>query len=58
MHVWLRCRAIIAALALCLLSAGASAQNGPPPRPSGGVNIHQVPIAFVGSGAMVVHLGA
>lgn len=52
MRVWLRSGAIAAALALCLLSAGAFAQNAPPAHPSGSVNIHQVQIAFIGSGAM------
>jgi hypothetical protein len=42
----------VAALMLCFLSAGALAQNTPPARPSGSVNIHQVQIAFIGSGAM------
>ncbi len=52
MSAWLRCRAIAAAMTLCLVAAGALAQNGRPGRPSGSVNIHQVQIAFIGSGAM------
>jgi hypothetical protein len=35
-----------------MLSVGALAQSAPPPKPSGSVNIHQVQIAFIGSGAM------
>jgi hypothetical protein len=35
-----------------ILSAGAHAQSGPPPKPSGSVNIHQVQVAFIGSGAV------
>ena len=42
----------VAALVLCFLAAGALAQNTQPARPSGSVNIHQVQIAFIGSGAM------
>ena len=34
------------------LSAGALAQSAPPPKPSGSVNIHQVQVAFIGSGAV------
>ncbi len=37
-------------MALCVLSFGASAQSAPPPHPSGSVSIHQVQIAFIGSG--------
>jgi hypothetical protein len=33
-----------------VLSAGALAQNAPPSHPSGSVSIHQVQIAFIGSG--------
>src|SRR5580692_3735115 len=29
-----------------------TAQSGPPPKPSGSVNIHQVQVAFIGSGAV------
>jgi hypothetical protein len=36
----------------CILSAGAYAQSAPPPKPSGSVNIHQVQVAFIGSGAV------
>jgi len=36
----------------CVLAAGAQAQPGPPPKPSGSVNIHQVQVAFIGSGAV------
>jgi hypothetical protein len=39
-------------LLLCVLSLGASAQNAPPTRPSGSVSIHQVQVAFIGSGAL------
>jgi len=35
---------------LGILSAGALAQNAPPSHPSGSVSIHQVQIAFIGSG--------
>jgi hypothetical protein len=41
---------LAAALMLLLFSAGALAQSAPPPRPSGSVSIHQVQIAFIGSG--------
>jgi hypothetical protein len=37
-------------MALCILSAAALAQSGQSPRPSGSVSIHQVQIAFIGSG--------
>ena len=36
----------------CILSAGAHAQSSPSPKPSGSVNIHQVQVAFIGSGAV------
>jgi hypothetical protein len=40
-------------IVLCsTLSAGALAQSAPPPKPSGSVNIHQVQVAFIGSGAI------
>ena len=42
-------------MVLCgILSAGALAQSAspPPPKPSGSVNIHQVQVAFIGSGAV------
>ena len=40
-------------LVLCaILSVGAHAQSSPPPKPSGSVNIHQVQVAFIGSGAV------
>jgi hypothetical protein len=39
-----------ALIVLGLLSAGAFAQSGPPAHPSGSVSIHQVQIAFIGSG--------
>jgi hypothetical protein len=42
-------RAVVSALLLSGLARNASAQN-PPLRPSGSVNIHQVQIAFIGSG--------
>jgi hypothetical protein len=44
------CR-VVSVLVLSGLSLSASAQNAPL-RPSGSVNIHQVQIAFIGSGAM------
>ena len=37
---------------LCVLSVGVFAQSGPPTRPSGSVSIHQVQVAFIGSGAL------
>jgi hypothetical protein len=38
---------------LCgILSVGALAQSAPPTHPSGSVNIHQVHVAFIGSGAI------
>jgi hypothetical protein len=40
-------------IVLCsTLSAGALAQSAPPPKPSGSVSIHQVQVAFIGSGAV------
>ncbi|MBV8736168.1 MAG: hypothetical protein JO007_02700 [Alphaproteobacteria bacterium] len=42
-------RAVVSALLLSGLALNASAQNAPL-RPSGSVNIHQVQIAFIGSG--------
>ena len=40
-------------IVLCsTLSFAALAQSGPPPKPSGSVNIHQVQVAFIGSGAV------
>src|SRR6516225_5197466 len=40
-------------LVLCaLFTAGARAQSAPPPKPSGSINIHQVQVAFIGSGAV------
>jgi hypothetical protein len=44
-------RGLSAALILGALSAAAMAQNAPPARPSGSVSIHQVQIAFIGSGS-------
>jgi hypothetical protein len=35
---------------LCVLSAGAFAQSAPPARATGSVRIHQVQVAFIGSG--------
>ena len=35
---------------LCVLAAGAFAQSAPPARPTGSVRIHQVQVAFIGSG--------
>jgi hypothetical protein len=45
------------ALALAIVVFGAwptaaFAQSEPPPKPSGSVNIHQVQVAFIGSGAV------
>jgi hypothetical protein len=37
-------------MVLCILSGGAFAQNSPPARRSGSVSIHQVQVAFIGSG--------
>jgi hypothetical protein len=45
-------RGIAAALLSCLISVGAYPQSPRPPQPSGSVNIHQVQVAFIGSGAM------
>jgi hypothetical protein len=46
------CRGLAFGLVVLLAASGAAtAQNAPPPRPSGSVNIHQVQIAFIGSGA-------
>jgi hypothetical protein len=42
-------RVLSTAVFISVLSAAAFAQNAPP-RPSGSVNIHQVQIAFIGSG--------
>ncbi len=42
---------LMATLALCTAAGGSLAQSRPP-RPSGSVNIHQVQIAFIGSGTM------
>ena len=50
---WASFVAALQPLVLCgMLSVGALAQSTPPPKPSGNVNIHQVQIAFIGSGAM------
>jgi hypothetical protein len=35
-----------------VLSTGALAQSAPPPKPAGSVNIHQVQVASIGSGAV------
>src|SRR5246127_320055 len=35
-----------------IFPAGAHAQSAPPSKPSGSVNIHQVQVAFIGSGAV------
>jgi hypothetical protein len=40
-----------AALIACALSVAATAQSSPPTRPSASVSVHQVQIAFIGSGA-------
>jgi hypothetical protein len=49
------CRRVAGSLAaglmvLCILSGGAFAQSAPPARRSGSVSIHQVQVAFIGSG--------
>jgi hypothetical protein len=43
---------LAAAALFAVLASGALAQSAPPARPSGSVNIHQVQIAFIGSGTM------
>jgi hypothetical protein len=43
---------LAAALFLCALSVAAIAQSTPPTRPSGSISIHQVQVAFIGSGAV------
>ena len=43
---------LAAALVLCALSAAAIAQSSRPAHSSGSVNIHQVQVAFIGSGAL------
>ena len=48
----LACKLVAGLTVLCILSAGAFAQSAPPSRPSGSVNIHQVQVAFIGSGAV------
>jgi hypothetical protein len=46
-------RLVVGLMVLCGdLSADALAQSAPPPKPSGNVNIHQVQVAFIGSGAV------
>jgi hypothetical protein len=45
-------RLVGGSMLLCAISAGALAQNAPPTRPSGSVSIHQVQVAFIGSGAV------
>ena len=46
-------RLAVGLLVLCgILSAGEHAQSAPRPKPSGSVNIHQVQVAFIGSGAV------
>ena len=42
----------LAALLVSALAVSAMAQSAAPARPSGSVNIHQVQVAFIGSGAM------
>ena len=50
---WMSFLAALGPMVLCcILSAGAHAQSAPPPKPSGSVNIHQVQVAFIGSGAV------
>ena len=44
---------VLGVMILCgTLSASALAQSAPPTRPSGNLNIHQVQVAFIGSGAI------
>ena len=53
--LWLeyrRCLAVGVILLFHSLPTGALAQSTPPPKPSGTVNIHQVQVAFIGSGAI------
>ena len=45
-HRWIT-RCASGMMVLCILSAGAAGQNA---RPSGSVSIHQVQVAFIGSG--------
>jgi hypothetical protein len=46
-------RLFAASMALCAIGAfSAGAQNAPPSRPSASVTIHQVQVAFIGSGAI------
>ena len=45
-------RGSLAALLVSALAVSAMAQSAAPARPSGSVNIHQVQVAFIGSGAM------
>ena len=50
---WLNFLSALGSVVLCgILSVGALAQSAPPPKPSGSINIHQVQIAFIGSGAV------
>jgi hypothetical protein len=52
---WVSFLAALGPMVLCgILSASALAQSGsgPPPKPSGSINIHQVQVAFIGSGAI------
>lgn len=44
-------RLAAAVVALSVLPTAAMAQGAPPPQPSGSVYIHQVQIAFIGSGS-------
>lgn len=46
------CKLIAGLTVLCILSAGTFAQSAPPSRASGSVSIHQVQVAFIGSGAV------
>ena len=45
-------RGTLAALLVSALAVSAMARSAAPARPSGSVNIHQVQVAFIGSGAM------
>jgi hypothetical protein len=50
---WATFVAALGSLVLCgMLSVGTLAQSTPSPQPSGNVKIHQVQIAFIGSGAV------
>jgi hypothetical protein len=48
----LACKLAAGLMVLCILSTGAFAQGARPNHPSGSVSIHQVQVAFIGSGAV------